>query len=588
MSPVASSRLDAYAVGQLRAVGDPADEGVVEAHALGAAVEPDRRLGALEDHVLVAEVEAEALAERLVAQAHGEERLLRGEQVVDGAAERRDLGVVALARVARSGADDDQVGAVEGPGRVVLVPDDAGGHAEDPEHVDEHVHEVVLAVEDHHRLPGQPRVGRLAGLVGQPEAGEPLVARAQRQYDVLVARQLGDVGAVGGRRRRQAEGAEDAAGLGPRLGHLVGGVGVAHQRRAGRHLELPCRRDVGGADQDRAVHRRGAVGRAAEERERGAVVAAALGLVVGDQPAGVLDGRARHRRGVHRVAQDLAVVAVGAAGEEVLRVDQVRHRLEERPEHLAALVADVAHHLELLVDHHEELEDLLLVGEEVEQPLLEGLGGRVAVARDERRRIETRPLRDAEGAGDRVHPYVALAHRDVPLRAGADQEPLTGEEAEGPVGAALALHQAPQHRQRLRGVPVGDDGAVVAADDEVGPLALADLVADDRLDDLAVVLVAGGEPTTVGELDRHVGQRLEQVVDRHLVLGLDVDDRQRGAVVDGGEAALAHLPERHGDQPVRAPARLRRTRSRAGCRAGSRPRAACRRPGPPSVMPCAG
>ena len=168
-------------------------------------------------------------------------------------------------------------------------------------------------------------------------------------------------------------------------------------------------------------------------------------------------------------------------------------------------------------------------------------------------------FRDPERPGDRVHPYVALTHRDVPLRAGADEEALAGEEAEGPVGAALALHQAPQHRQRLRGVPVGDDGAVVAADDEVGPLTLADLVADDRLDDLAVVLVAGGEPTAVGELDRRVGQRREQVVDRHLVLGLDVDDRQRGAVVDGGEAALVHLPERHGDQPVRAPARLRGT-----------------------------
>ena len=141
-----------------------------------------------------------------------------------------------------------------------------------------------------------------------------------------------------------------------------------------------------------------------------------------------------------------------------------------------------------------------------------------------------------EGPGDRVHPYVARADRDVALRAGADQEPLAGEEAEGPVGAALALHQPPQHRQRLRGVPVGDDGAVVAADDEVGALALADLVADDRLDDLAVVLVAGVEPAPVGELDRHVGQRLEQVVDRHLVLGLDVDDRQRGAVVDGARS----------------------------------------------------
>ena len=39
------------------------------------------------------------------------------------------------------------------------------------------------------------------------------------------------------------------------------------------------------------------------------------------------------------------------------------------------------------------------------------------------------------------------------------------------------------------------------ADDEVGALALADLVADDRLDELAVLLVVGLEAAPVGELD---------------------------------------------------------------------------------------
>ena len=47
------------------------------------------------------------------------------------------------------------------------------------------------------------------------------------------------------------------------------------------------------------------------------------------------------------------------------------------------------------------------------------------------------------------------------------------------------------------------------------------------------------------------GQRRQQVVDRDLVLGLDVDHHQRGAVVDGLEAALGHLAEGHRDQPVR-------------------------------------
>ena len=119
-------------------------------------------------------------------------------------------------------------------------------------------------------------------------------------------------------------------------------------------------------------------------------------------------------------------------------MDQVGHRLEERAEHLAALVADVAHHLELLVDDHEELVDLLLVVEEVEQPRLQAVGPSRA---------------DPEGAGDRVHPDVAAVHDDVPLRAGADQVAVAGEEAEGPVGAALALEQPAEDGQRLVGGP---------------------------------------------------------------------------------------------------------------------------------------
>ena len=204
--------LDTHSIGQIAvgqgAVGrDPGDEGVVEPHPLGAAVEPHRRLGALEDDVLVGQVEAEALAERLVAEADREERLTGGQQVVDGAAEGRDLGVVAVARVPRSRADDDQVGTVEDTGRVVLVAHHARRHAEDAEHVDEHVHEVVLAVQDHHGSPGQSRVGGLTGLVGEPEAREPLVARAQAQQHVLVAGEVGDVGAVGAGCGSEPEGA---------------------------------------------------------------------------------------------------------------------------------------------------------------------------------------------------------------------------------------------------------------------------------------------------------------------------------------------------------------------------------------------
>ena len=88
------------------------------------------------------------------------------------------------------------------------------------------------------------------------------------------------------------------------------------------------------------------------------------------------------------------------------------------------------------------------------------------------------------------------------------------------------------------------------ADDQVGALAVADLVADDPLDHRGVVVVAGLEPATVVEGDRLVGQRRQQVGERDLVLGLDSHHRQRGAVVVRLEAALGDLAERHREQRV--------------------------------------
>jgi hypothetical protein len=225
----------------------------------------------------------------------------------------------------------------------------------------------------------------------------------------------------------------------------------------------------------------------------------------------------------------------------------VRHRLEERPEHLAALVADVAHHLELLVDDHEELVDLLLVAQEVEQA--------AAYAA-----VVARGRTQAEGAGDGVHPHVAAAHGHVPLGAGAHQVALAGEEHEGPVGAVLALEQLLEHRERLVGAPVGQLRPVMTADDEVGALALADLVPDDGVDDLGVGLVVGLEAAPVGELDRHRVDGRDHVGDGELVLHLDVDHRHRRPVVVDLEAALGDLPERHRDEPVAHPPGLRNPR----------------------------
>ena len=65
----------------------------------------------------------------------------------------------------------------------------------------------------------------------------------------------------------------------------------------------------------------------------------------------------------------------------------------------------------------------------------------------------------------------------VPLRAGTDEVAVPGEEDVGPVGAALSLEQPPEDGQRRGRAPVGDLRAEVATDDQVGALALADLVA---------------------------------------------------------------------------------------------------------------
>ena len=159
--------------------------------------------------------------------------------------------------------------------------------------------------------------------------------------------------------------------------------------------------------------------------------------------------------------------------------------------------------------------------------------------------------RDPEGAADRVHPDVAAVDGDVPLGTRADQVAVAGEEDVGPVRAALPLEQAPEHGERLVGGPVGDGRPVVAADHEVGALALADLVADDRRDELAVLVVVDVEAAAVGELDAGVVDRVHDLGDRELLLGLDLDHDQRRAVVVRLEAALGDLPERHGQQPVR-------------------------------------
>ena len=227
----------------------------------------------------------------------------------------------------------------------------------------QHVDEVVLAVEDHHPL-AAPAAGRAAPrLVGQPEAAEPGVAArpgrsARPRRAASSARSTSGTGAG----RHQAEGAEDAAGLGVGLGDLVRRVGVAHQRRAGGDLEPALEVDVGGADDDRAVDDRLAVGR------RGRRAPARRRSSRGPRLSYCLISRQAFSTGL---PVTVAAYIVSRSTSRTSRAVRPARRysvwircvigLRNGPEHLAALVADVAHHLELLVDDHEELVDLLLV-----------------------------------------------------------------------------------------------------------------------------------------------------------------------------------------------------------------------------------
>lgn len=144
----------------------------------------------MEDDVLVGKGNRQPVTGDLVAQAYREERLPLGEQLVDGPAERGDLGMVAISWVTRSWADDHQIVAVQRAWCVRLVPHHRRGHSHDQQHMLEHVDEVVLAVEDHRGLALELGQGRCAALVVEPESRKPLIAPAQCETHVLVGGQV--------------------------------------------------------------------------------------------------------------------------------------------------------------------------------------------------------------------------------------------------------------------------------------------------------------------------------------------------------------------------------------------------------------
>jgi hypothetical protein len=205
-------------------------------------------------------------------------------------------------------------------------------------------------------------------------------------------------------------------------------------------------------------------------------------------------------------------------------VGQVGHLLEVGPEHLTTEVADRGHHLQLLVEHHVQLVGLLAVAQELQQAGAVDAGTRVAVR-----------------AADRVHHGHPVLDGDVPLGGGADEGTGAGVYQERPVGAPFGAQQPAEDRERGAHRVALHAGPVRAVDDEVGTLAAADLVAQHRAYRRGVLLV--------GNVEVHCGQLRRRPrddrLDRYRRVVPDPQYLQRCAVVDAGEAALAHLPVGH-------------------------------------------
>ncbi len=313
-----------------------------------------------------------------------------------------------------------------------------------------------------------------------------------------------------------------------RLGDLGARVGGPYEGGADRHPQPAVRVDVGGTDQDRRVQRLRAARVAPDEGQRPRVVAAPARLVAFDHPAGVLHRRADDGRGEHRLLQHLPHIERGAAAQLVLRVREVRHLLEARPDHHTAHVADGAHHLQFLVHDHGQFLHLLAVAQELQQVLRARAPGRVAV-----------------GAADRVHHDRPAGHPYVHLGAGADQRAHARPVHDvRPVRAALTGQQPPEQGQRVGRAEARDVALEGAPDDEVGALAGPDLVPQDALDD-AGVRVVGDVEGAVRHPHRVGGQFRQHLGQRQLVRLVRAQHRQGRAVVADVEPALADLPERH-------------------------------------------
>ena len=261
MSPVAGSDSRDRPGG--RPSGDPGDEGVVEADALLAPGDAHRRLGALEDDVLVGKGNPEPC--RTAPGARGRPR---------GRACRRRAGCRSPSGRPRSSGARARGGR---RGRVRPRPGrrrrrrprrrareaSRGGSTREPMPSTENTCASMFTKSSSPCRIAIVFPARL-GAGGAPawSVSQNFASRWLREFSAISTSSSWVRSAIvrrrTGRSRDQPERREDPPGLGQRLGHLVLGVGVAHQRGARRHLHRPVRADVGGADHDRRVSGRGA------------------------------------------------------------------------------------------------------------------------------------------------------------------------------------------------------------------------------------------------------------------------------------------------------------------------------------------
>ena len=392
-----------------------------------------------------------------------------------------------------------------------------------PQLVGEHPGERVLGVDDQRPAAGQPGTRqRVRCAAGRARTGPG--ARCGRPAPSRTAGIVGEPARPAGRRRRRRRPRGRArpaprppwrASRPPRRPRVEWRTRVAptgtRSRPSGAISAVRIR--IGASRVCRPA------GVAADQREHAGVVAA---------------GRVRSCRAITRQAFSIGLpVTVGAniVSRSTSRTSreprpasrysvcaQVRHLLEVRPDHLAAVLGDGGHHLQLLVEHHVQLVGLLGVGEEAQQ----------------RRPVGPPPAwRNVPLIGFIItRPSSTLTCRSG---RGADQRPGAGVHQERPVRAALGAQQPAQRgqrggqRRRRRTVACED-----AVDDEVGALAAADLLGagPGRRSPRTPRRRCRTRPSRGAH--RSVGQRGERLGQRHgPLMSAIAQALQRRAVVDG-------------------------------------------------------